>query len=584
MRAALLGALVAVAAASVVTPSPALAAGGGGEPPEDLTPPVLTITRPPGAVDGWYAGPVAVGVRATDDHLNAAGVRSVSWALSGAQTGTGMVSRTEGGTVSVTNSGPTTLDVEAVDGNDNSTFGQVSIGIDRTPPVVTFRGRTVPGGEIVQGTSATLAFDCAEQQSGLGGCVGTFAPGTPVDTSVLGPQTISVRAWDRVGNEVTRSATYTVVDDEFTILRSPQVAGTPAIGQTLTAVDPQVSPAPTGHTYEWLRETDGVNTVVGTGRTHAVTAADAGSHLRVRVSPVREGVAPRPLTSSHVTVPLGRITPTTQPALEGLALLGRTLTTTWLTVTGPDAVTVAYAWLRDGAVVEGATSREYSPTQADLGHRLRARIQVSAPGYETLTILTDPSDVVRGRPLQVVGSAGLRGTARVGELLRATVPRIQEPPEQRGPGDPATLSYQWLRDGAAIPGARAATYRLLPADSGRRISVRVRGSLPGHEDAVVTSAASAPVAIGLPVVTARLTPGAPGKARVVVAVRLPGVTPGGSIVVTRGGRTVLRGVLRGGALRAVLTRQPRGKVTYRVRYAGAPGLASRAVAVSTRIR
>jgi hypothetical protein len=581
MRSALLGAL---ALALAVLPGPALAAGDEEEPPEDLTPPVLTITRPSGDVNGWYAGDVALFLRATDDHLHASGVRAVTWAMSGAQTGTGNVSRTDGGTVTVTHAGRTTLDVEAVDGNDNSAFGQLTVGIDRTAPTVVFSGPTVDGGEIVQGTSAQLTFTCADAQSGLGGCVGTFVPGTPVDTSVLGPQTISVRAWDRVGNEVTRRITYTIVDDEFTIVRSPEVAGTPAIGQTLTAVDPQVSPAATGHTYEWLRETDGVNTVVGTGRTYAVTAADAGSHLRVRVSPLREGVAPRPLTSSHVTVPLGRITPTSQPALEGLALLGRTLTTTWLTVTGPDAVSVAYAWLRDGAVVEGATSREYSPVQADLGHRLRARIQVSAPGYETLRILTEPSDVVRGRQLQVVGSAGLRGTARVGELLRATAPRIQEPPEQRGPGDPATLSYQWLRDGAAIPGARAATYRLRPADAGKRVSVRVRGSAPGHEDALVTSATTAPVAPGLPAVSATARSTGRGKVRIAVAVRLPGVTPGGSIVVTRGARTVARGVLRGGVLRAVLTRQPRGKVTYRVRYAGAPGIAARTVAVSTRVR
>lgn len=39
------------------------------------------------------------------------------------------------------------------------------------------------------------------------------------------------------------------------------------------------------------------------------------------------------------------------------------------------------------------------------------------------------------------------------------------------------LAYQWLRDGAAIGGARGTAYRLTGADAGHRVSVRVTGTL-----------------------------------------------------------------------------------------------------------
>ena len=63
------------------------------------------------------------------------------------------------------------------------------------------------------------------------------------------------------------------------------------------------------------------------------------------------------------------------------------------------------------------------------------------------------------------------GTPRVGEVLTAA-PGTWLP-------EPAGYGYHWLRDGAAIPRADGAAYRVAAGDLGHRISVRVQASADG---------------------------------------------------------------------------------------------------------
>lgn len=50
-----------------------------------------------------------------------------------------------------------------------------------------------------------------------------------------------------------------------------------------------------------------------------------------------------------------------------------------------------------------------------------------------------------------------------------------------------TFSYQWLRNGADIPAATLATYKLVKADVNKRISVRVRATHSGYTPTSLTS-------------------------------------------------------------------------------------------------
>ncbi len=89
--------------------------------------------------------------------------------------------------------------------------------------------------------------------------------------------------------------------------------------------------------------------------------------------------------------------------------------------------------------------------------------------------------------LTAVDAPRVTGEARVGAPLTAS------------PGAwsfrVVDVSYEWLRDGTAIPGASAPTYVPTAADVGARLTVRVTATHPGYV-ATATSAPSAAVAKG----------------------------------------------------------------------------------------
>src|SRR5919107_358589 len=84
---------------------------------------------------------------------------------------------------------------------------------DTTAPTIDLRSpanaATVP-----QGASVVVDFSCADEGgSGLASCVGTAADGAQLDTSDLGPVSVTVTARDGAGNQTTRTHTVTVVDE-----------------------------------------------------------------------------------------------------------------------------------------------------------------------------------------------------------------------------------------------------------------------------------------------------------------------------------------------------------------------------------
>ena len=112
-------------------------------------------------------------------------------------------------------------------------------------------------------------------------------------------------------------------------------------------------------------------------------------------------------------------------------------------------------------------------------------MNASADGDEPTTASSAPVEVKSG-VLSATPVPTISGTAKVGKTLTA-VP---------GTWAPATvkLSYQWLRDGAAIKGATSSTYTLVKADKGARLTVKVKGSKSGFTSVSKTSKETAKVA------------------------------------------------------------------------------------------
>ena len=89
--------------------------------------------------------------------------------------------------------------------------------------------------------------------------------------------------------------------------------------------------------------------------------------------------------------------------------------------------------------------------------------------------------------------------------LTASTPRVSGSPRVGGTlgavtgawaPAPVHLTYQWLRSGEPVAGARGATYRLVPADRGHRMSVEVTGTKPGYAPVVRTSSTTPLVGAG----------------------------------------------------------------------------------------
>jgi subtilisin family serine protease len=173
------------------------------------------------------------------------------------------------------------------------------------------------------------------------------------------------------------------------------------------------------------------------------------------------------------------------PTVVGTVRYGATLTArpgTW----GPSPVGLSFNWLRDGAPIEGATSATYVPGVGDIGHRLGVAVTASKDGYGSLTRFSAQTAPVVGLSFSSAPWPVVRGTARYGSTLTASIGTW-------GPA-PVSTSITWLRNGVPVAGATGTTYVLGLDDIGARMSVAVSGSRPGYTTVSRTSSRTAAVA------------------------------------------------------------------------------------------
>lgn len=254
----------------------------------------------------------------------------------------------------------------------------------------------------------------------------------------------------------------------------------------------------------------------------ALAAASLIALATLVVGTATAGAAPLP-SSTSLTTPLAARFPAAAkpfapqvPAIKGSAVVGRTLVAapgTW----SPAPAKFAYQWYRSGRAIAKATAAKYTLTPADLGSKITVRVTASKLGYSTTGRMSGPTMAVGAGAFSAAPSPKIAGIAAVGVILAAQ-PGVWNP-------KPAKITYQWYRSGKAIAKAAGATYRLVAADAGARITVRVAAAKAGYQSAAKSSAPTATVAKAAPPVG--LKPPTPAEPYYVncTAARLAGAAP-----------------------------------------------------------
>jgi hypothetical protein len=169
---------------------------------------------------------------------------------------------------------------------------------------------------------------------------------------------------------------------------------------------------------------------------------------------------------------------TPAPSIIGTAKVGNILTvrtSTW----EPKPVALTYQWNRNGNAIAGATNPTYTVVPADAGTQITISVTGAKAGFTSAT-KTSAATARVPQPIITGVAPTVSGVLKVGQKLTAKAGAWTP--------QPVTVTYQWKRNGVAIPGATATTYSLVAADKGATITVATTGTKAGYPSLVKTSA------------------------------------------------------------------------------------------------
>ncbi|ONI66219.1 hypothetical protein CSIV_03800 [Microbacterium sp. CSI-V] len=275
------------------------------------------------------------------------------------------------------------------------------------------------------------------------------------------------------------ASTASTAASAFTSAPNPTFSGAISVGSTLTAATGTWTPTPDTFTYQWNR--NGAAILSATAKTFTLSAADVGKKITVTVTARKTGYTTTARTSTGRTAVSGVFSVAPTPTFTGSISVGSTLTAatgTWTPT--PDAF--GYQWNQNGAAISGATAKTYTLTTAEVGKKITVTVTASKSGYTSVTRTSTGRTVVAA--FTTAPTPTVSGKTIVGSTLSAATGTWVPSPD--------ALTFQWKRDGQAIPGATVRTYQLAPADSGRRITVSVTATKAGYATTTTTSAERVP--------------------------------------------------------------------------------------------
>ena len=184
------------------------------------------------------------------------------------------------------------------------------------------------------------------------------------------------------------------------------------------------------------------------------------------------------------------------PAISGTPQVGETLTADTSAITdgnGISNVSYEYQWTAGGTNIDGATNSSLTLTSSQEGDTIQVIITFDDDdGFSEIATSEATTAVAAGTVVNSPpnGLPTISGTPQVDETLTASTAAISDEDGL----DNVSYQYQWLRDDADIAGQTNSTYRLVSADEGKTIKVRVTFTDDAGNAESLTSTATTPVA------------------------------------------------------------------------------------------
>ena len=291
---------------------------------------------------------------------------------------------------------------------------------------------------------------------------------------------------------VTSAQTAPVNNGPYPGAKTPKIissATPPVVGTTLTA-DPGGWPSIGGrdpeYKVQWLR--DGQPISGATAGTYSVKNNDTGRKISVVVDAVGYlgdfPYEPTPKTSTTLGIS-GKVqtAPKSQtPTISGDPSLGSTLTAN--PGNYPAGTAISYLWLADGKTLitededgwpmDPYTANTLTITDQMLNVSISVQVTVAIPNWDPIVVTSKQTDKTNQGVWTQAPVPELKVNSRpaVGTIVSFTM-RTWLPTAK---GAQPTFKYQWMRNNTPISGATNATYKIVAADKGGSVWVKVTGT------------------------------------------------------------------------------------------------------------
>jgi hypothetical protein len=262
------------------------------------------------------------------------------------------------------------------------------------------------------------------------------------------------------------------------------ITGKTRVGSVLALSYGAFVPAVSTAIVQWKVKTSAGTKIVGSGNPYTLTSDDLGGTVSVTVTGTKAGYVSATTSASLPTKVTKGIFQVGVATLSGSRNVGVTLYVSegnWF----PAPAGFVYQWLRNGKVIPGAFSDNYTQTAADRGKRIQVTVGGNALGFVPASG-TSKKPSVTGFPLfgktsmPVIG-----GIAKFGQQLTAGA-------DPWGPGT-VKYAYQWKVGGKSIVGATTSAYLIRASDVNKTITFSITGKETGFATQTVSSAPTAAV-------------------------------------------------------------------------------------------